>query len=71
MGKNSYYALRSGRKDVMLRNVGVLQKNDYVQIYSFRSNKELWFVLIKESDHLQGRTNGVLEGLMHASDRTL
>jgi hypothetical protein len=46
MGKNSYYALRSGWKDVMLRNVGVVR-------------------------HLQGRTNGVLEGLMHASDRTL
>ncbi|KAL9379512.1 hypothetical protein Peur_027994 [Populus x canadensis] len=71
MGKNSYYALRSGWKDVMLRNVGVLQQNDYVQIYSFRRNKELWFVLFKESDHLQGRTNGVFEGLMHASDRTL
>jgi len=71
MGKNSYYALRSGWKDVMLRNVGVLQQNDYVQIYSFRRNKELWFVVFKESDHLQGRTNGVLEGLMHASDRTL
>ncbi|KAJ6884302.1 hypothetical protein NC652_031335 [Populus alba x Populus x berolinensis] len=72
MGKNSYYALRSGRKDVMLRNAGVLlQKNDYVQIYSFRSNKELWFVLFKESDNLQGRTNGVLEGLMHTSDCTL
>ncbi|KAG6750910.1 hypothetical protein POTOM_045425 [Populus tomentosa] len=27
--------------------------------------------LCRESDHLQGRTNGVLEGLMHASDRTL
>lgn len=33
MGKNSYYALRSGWKDVMLRNVGVLQQNDSADLF--------------------------------------
>ncbi|CAK7341549.1 unnamed protein product [Dovyalis caffra] len=59
MNTSSSYALRSGWKDVVGRNVGVLQKNDYVQIYSFRRKEELWLVLIKESDHEEGRRDGV------------
>jgi hypothetical protein len=59
MKNSSSYALRSSWNDVMVRNVGALHQDDYVQIYSFRRNEELWFVLIKESDHEEGRTDGV------------
>ncbi|KAJ6434007.1 hypothetical protein OIU84_017676 [Salix udensis] len=34
-------------------------EDDYVQIYSFRRNGELWLVLVKNSDHEEGRTDGV------------
>ena len=59
MKNSSSYALRSSWNDVLVRNVGALHQDDYVQIYSFRRNGELWFVLIKESDHEEGRKDGV------------
>nr|TKR75045.1 hypothetical protein D5086_0000288890 [Populus alba] len=59
MKNSSSYALRSSWNDVMVRNVGALHQDDYAQIYSFRRNGELWFVLVKESDHEEGRKDGV------------
>ncbi|KAG5226513.1 B3 domain-containing protein [Salix suchowensis] len=59
MANTSCYTLRSSWNAVVVRNVGVLRRNDYVQIYSFRRNEELWLVLVKDSDHEEGRTDGV------------
>ncbi|KAJ6289833.1 hypothetical protein OIU78_025702 [Salix suchowensis] len=59
MTNTTCYALRSSWKDVMVRNTAVLHRDDYVQIYSFRRNGELWLVLVKDSDHEEGRTDGV------------
>ncbi|KAJ6371880.1 hypothetical protein OIU77_002240 [Salix suchowensis] len=59
MANTSCYALRSSWNAVVVRNVAVLRRNDYVQIYSFRRNEELWLVLVKDSDHEEGRTDGV------------
>ncbi|KAJ6384098.1 hypothetical protein OIU78_027413 [Salix suchowensis] len=59
MNNSSSYALRSSWNDVMVRNEGVLHQDDYVQIYSFRRNGELWLVLVKDSDHEEGRADGV------------
>ncbi|KAF9670291.1 hypothetical protein SADUNF_Sadunf13G0053200 [Salix dunnii] len=59
MNSSSSFALRSSWNDVMVRNVGVLHQDDYVQIYSFRRNGELWLVLVKDSDHEEGRADGV------------
>ncbi|KAJ6360244.1 hypothetical protein OIU77_004279 [Salix suchowensis] len=59
MNNSSSFALRSSWNDVMVRNVGVLHQDDYVQIYSFRRNGELWLVLVKDSDHEEGRADGV------------
>ena len=59
MNNNSSFALRTSWNDVMVRNVGVLHQDDYVQIYSFRRNGELWLVLVKDSDHEEGRADGV------------
>ncbi|KAJ6683474.1 hypothetical protein OIU85_007187 [Salix viminalis] len=59
MTNTSCYALRSSWKDVMVRNTAMLRRDDYVQIYSFRQNGELWLVVVKDSDHEEGRTDGV------------
>ncbi|KAJ6420629.1 hypothetical protein OIU84_028057 [Salix udensis] len=59
MTNTNCYALRSRWNDVMVRNTAVLRRDDYVQIYSFRRNGELWLVLVKDSDHEEGRTDGV------------
>ncbi|KAB5515915.1 hypothetical protein DKX38_026563 [Salix brachista] len=40
------------------QNTAVLRRDDYVQIYSFQRNGELWLVLVKDSDHEEGRTDG-------------
>ncbi|KAF9663268.1 hypothetical protein SADUNF_Sadunf17G0020600 [Salix dunnii] len=58
MTNTSCYALRSSWNAVIARNAAVLRRDDYVQIYSFRRNGELWLVLVKASDH-EGRTDGV------------
>ncbi|KAF9661559.1 hypothetical protein SADUNF_Sadunf19G0081300 [Salix dunnii] len=65
MKTSSCLMLTTSWKSVL--NKGVLQKNDFVQIYSFRRNENLCFVLIKVCDG-QGCRDGAFGNRMKNED---
>ncbi|KAL9345107.1 hypothetical protein Peur_062782 [Populus x canadensis] len=65
MNTSSCYVLNTSWNSVL--NKGVLKENDFVQIYSFRRNENLCFVLIKISDG-QGCRDGAFGNRSNANE---